>query len=66
MSQALWCDEGEHAFSARDKGRREITITGYDEDGDETSERFLACSEHIPKRQALEIAPIDETPVEGS
>ncbi len=53
MSQALWCDEGNHAFSSRDTGRREITITGYDENGNELSEKRLACSKHLPQMRKL-------------
>ena len=34
MSQALWCDQGGHAFSERDPGRQRITIDVLDEDTD--------------------------------
>jgi hypothetical protein len=32
MSQALWCDQGGHAFSERDPGRQRISITVLDEE----------------------------------
>jgi len=32
MSQALWCDQGGHAFSERDPGRQRITVNVIDED----------------------------------
>lgn len=32
MSQALWCDNGGHAFSERDPGRQRISIAVLDED----------------------------------
>ena len=47
--QALWCDEGQHAFSPRDKGKLELTVKGTDEDGNEITEARTACSRHLPK-----------------
>jgi hypothetical protein len=32
MSQALWCDIGNHAFSAKDRAKRSIAMTRWDED----------------------------------
>jgi hypothetical protein len=32
MSQALWCDNGGHAFSERDPGRQRISVATIDPD----------------------------------
>lgn len=32
MSQALWCDQGGHAFSERDPGRQRISVTVLDDE----------------------------------
>lgn len=44
MSQALWCDQGGHAFSERDPGRQRISITVLDEEsGEERAEARDFC-----------------------
>lgn len=54
MSQALWCDEGNHAFSSRDSERRVITVTEYDAEGVGRDIQFLACGEHKPVMKGAE------------
>ncbi len=34
MSQALWCDQGGHAFSERDPGRQRISVNTLDSETD--------------------------------
>lgn len=47
MSQALWCDNGGHAFSERDPGRQRISIAVIDEDTEqERMESRDFCGEH--------------------
>ena len=36
VSNALWCDHGQHAFSENDQGRRHFTESKYSPDRDET------------------------------
>lgn len=43
MSQALWCDQGGHAFSERDAGRQRISVTVLDESGQELKEARDLC-----------------------
>jgi len=38
MSQALWCDQGGHAFSERDPGRQRITVNTLDEVTDQETQ----------------------------
>lgn len=52
MSQAIWCDPGAHAFSAKDKGRRKYTETIQDENGREQTETYDVCSIHNVKMVA--------------
>ena len=35
LNYALWCDIKDHAFSAKDKGKRSITMTQWDDDRQE-------------------------------
>lgn len=44
MSQALWCDPGNHAFSSLDENRRRMTS----EDAHGDSITVDICSEHLP------------------
>lgn len=54
MSQALWCDPGDHAFSGRDPERSRYTRTHVDPaTGDEKVEVFDTCGEH-----ALKVQPV--------
>jgi hypothetical protein len=51
---SLWCDAG-HAFSAKDKGRRTITVTSSDpETGDETSDTRQFCGGCTPTTELLD------------
>lgn len=43
MSQALWCDATEHPFSARDAERQRISITVFDDNGQEVLEARDFC-----------------------
>jgi len=44
MSQALWCDQGGHAFSERDPGRQRISVAVLDEEsGREIQESRDLC-----------------------
>lgn len=44
LNQALWCDIKEHAFSAKDKGKRSITLTRWDEDASkDVQDIVMAC-----------------------
>lgn len=45
MSQALWCDTGDHPFSAKKPGRKRYTQTSI-ENGEEISEILDVCGEH--------------------
>jgi hypothetical protein len=45
MSQALWCDATEHAFSERDPGRQRISVAEFDEDGNQTLVSKDFCGE---------------------
>ena len=45
MSQALWCDQGGHAFSERDPGRQRISVQVLDDDGVEQAESRDLCSQ---------------------
>lgn len=46
MSQALWCDQGGHAFSERDPGRKRISMDTLDDDsGDLVKESRDFCGE---------------------
>lgn len=50
---ALWCDGG-HSFSARDKGRKSITVTSSDpETGDETTDTRQFCGGCTPTTELL-------------
>lgn len=53
MSQALWCDQGGHAFSERDAGRQRIAVQVLDDDGVEQSETRDLCSECAEKAGLL-------------
>lgn len=45
QTAALWCDAG-HAFSARDRGRKRITVTVQDEEtGDDVKEDRQFCGQ---------------------
>lgn len=57
MTAALWCDQGDHAFSARDKDRQELTLTEYDDDGHSHQTTRTICGEHA---KALGIKAIDK------
>jgi len=58
MSQALWCDQGAHAFSARDPGRQEWVVREYDDDaGAMVEETRTACSECARQVGAVRGAP---------
>lgn len=45
MSQALWCDAGEHAFSARDPKREHWQRTLRGDDGEEIQIPWDVCSQ---------------------
>lgn len=50
---ALWCDGG-HSFSARDKGRKSITVTSSDEEtGEEDSQTRQFCGGCTPTTELL-------------
>jgi hypothetical protein len=52
MAGALWCDLGEHAFSARDRKRATFKIQTYDEDtGEPIEDDRVACGPHAAERQ---------------
>lgn len=54
MSQALWCDQGGHAFSERDPGRQRISVQVLDDDGVEQAESRDLCSECARKAGLLQ------------
>jgi hypothetical protein len=64
MSQAMWCDQGGHAFSERDPGRQRITVAVLDDDGaeqEETRDLCGDCAEQaglLKKRQTRPAAAI--------
>lgn len=44
MSQAIWCDVGDHAFSGKDKRKRSLTVTQWDEEKQaDVEELVMAC-----------------------
>lgn len=43
MSQALWCDSGEHAFSERDPDRQHLERTALDQAGNQITEPIDIC-----------------------
>lgn len=45
MSQALWCDQGGHAFSERDPGRQRVNVNMLDDDGNEVEMAKDLCGE---------------------
>lgn len=45
VSQALWCDAGEHAFSARDPKRENWQRTMRNEEGEEVTVPWDVCGE---------------------
>jgi hypothetical protein len=54
MSQALWCDQGGHAFSERDPGRQRLTVDVLnDETGQEESDYRDLCGECAEKSGLL-------------
>lgn len=64
MSKAVWCDQGGHAFSERDPGRRHFSETAFDEDGEPTDTYiFDLCGKCASKmsesRKVLTSAPED-------
>jgi len=54
MNQALWCDSGGHAFSARDPGRQEIMINVLADDGEtEVQDARTMCGQCAEKAGLL-------------
>lgn len=53
MSQALWCDEGQHPFSARDTGQQTVVVSGTHPDGTPWREERTVCSDHKPQFRQL-------------
>jgi hypothetical protein len=47
MSKALWCDAGEHAFSARDPRREHWQRTVFDGEGGEVQIPWDVCGPHV-------------------
>jgi hypothetical protein len=43
MSQALWCDDHDGPFSAKDPDQQTVTRTSRDADGNEITEQFTQC-----------------------
>lgn len=68
MSSALWCDRGEHAFSARDIKRTRITQTTVDPDsGQEVNvpmDICGPCSDNFTLRKP--VAAIQSVPAQTS
>ena len=53
VSTALWCDLGEHAFSARDRKRTTYKIETIDEEtGQPAEDTLLACGVHAAERRS--------------
>lgn len=42
-TQALWCEQGGHSFSEKDRGQQVITINGIGGDGEPAEESRTAC-----------------------
>ena len=47
MSQALWCDPGDHAFSSKDSSKREFVGRYTDPEKGEIEEVINVCGEHL-------------------
>jgi len=65
VSAALWCDQGNHAFSGNDEGRSEYTRRAFDVDGDPITKTFTVCGpcdRKQPPFQALPPAVQDAVP----
>ncbi len=60
MSQALWCDAGEHAFSARDPKREHWQRTVWDGDDRQVEIPWDVCSQHV--QQPAQTAVTDGRP----
>jgi hypothetical protein len=43
MSNAQWCDVGDHPFSAKDKQKRSITVTQWDDEKQHDVEDLVMC-----------------------
>lgn len=43
MATALWCDRCDKAYSSKDQGRRQVSETRYDEDGDSYTAKIDLC-----------------------
>jgi len=52
-TQALWCEQGEHAFSAKDPAVRVITVSG--PDGEESHTICGKCTLTIGRQQAPQL-----------
>lgn len=46
MSAAIWCDQGNHAFSEHDPKREKFSKTLYDDDGDSRVVTIDMCGQH--------------------
>lgn len=69
MSQALWCDQGGHAFSERDPGRQRISVEILDDSGTEHSQFRDLCGDCAKTAGLLNPArtrPAALTPVPGT
>lgn len=42
-TQALWCEQGGHSFSEKDRGQQVITINGVGDDGQPAEESRTTC-----------------------
>lgn len=49
MSQAMWCDQGGHAFSERDPGRQRISVSTLDENENEVQVSKDFCGDCADK-----------------
>lgn len=56
VSQALWCDRGEHAFSAKDRGKMRVTVTIVNNDGEDVDEIQDVCGKHAEVYTRKEIS----------
>jgi len=63
--QALWCEEGGHAFSERDPGMKVVVISGTDDSGAPVDESRTMCGGCAPqvnvRRTRPALAPLPDS-----
>lgn len=66
LNQALWCDIGDHAFSAKDKRKRSMKLTQFDEELGKDVEDIVMCCGPCASTNPLIQAAQPDRPVRAS